>query len=155
MGPLISQVQLDTVLRYIEAGKKDGAKLLVGGNRMDRPGFFVEPTIFADVTDEMVIAKEEIFGPVISVLKFKTIDEVIERANDHVFGLASGVQTTNINTAMRMAEELRQGCVQINCFNNIQPTIPFGGFRQSGFGRELGEKSLDSYYETSSIIIQQ
>jgi aldehyde dehydrogenase (NAD+) len=155
MGPLISQVQLDTVLRFIEAGKKEGATLVTGGNRMDRPGYFVEPTVFADVTDEMTIAKEEIFGPVIAVLKFKTIDEVIKRANNHVFGLASGVETTNINTAMKMAEKLRQGCVQVNCFNNIQPTIPFGGFRQSGHGRELGEKSLDSYQEISSVIIQQ
>lgn len=108
MGPLISQVQLDTVMRYIEAGKKEeGARLLMGGNRIDREGYFVEPTIFADVTDDMLIAKEEIFGPVMCIMKFKTIDEVIERSNNHMFGLASGVQTTNINNAMKISENLR------------------------------------------------
>lgn len=91
MGPVISQVQLDRVMSYIDIGKKEGARLVMGGNRMDRKGYFIEPTVFADVTDDMTIAREEIFGPVMSILKFKDIDEVIERSNNHQFGLASGI----------------------------------------------------------------
>lgn len=107
IGPLINKVQFDKVMNFIETGKKEGAKLVVGGKRHERSGgYFVEPTIFTDVTDDMTIAKEEIFGPVMSILKFKTIDEVIERANNSAYGLSSGVQTTNINSALKISEKL-------------------------------------------------
>jgi len=105
-GPLISQVQMDKVLAYIESAKSQGATLLTGGTRLDRKGFFVDTTIFADVTDDMTIAKEEIFGPVMSIMKFKTIDEVIERANNTHYGLAGGVVTTNINSAIKISNAL-------------------------------------------------
>lgn len=154
-GPLISKVQMDKVLKYIETGKREGAKLVLGGNRIDRKGFYVEPTIFTDVTDDMVIAREEIFGPVMSILKFKTVEEVIRRANDSNYGLAAGVQTSNLNTALAISENLKAGQVYVNTYAAIQPTFPFGGHKNSGIGRELGENCLDAYMEHSSIIINR
>merc|ERR1712086_1240472 len=128
-GPQISQIQLDKILAYIESGKKEGAKLMCGGNKIDRKGFFVESTVFADVTDDMTIAKEEIFGPVMSIMKFKTIDEVIERANNSHYGLLSGVMTKSIENAMKISNKLQTGQVNVNCYAALQPTTPFGGFK--------------------------
>lgn len=146
---------MDKVLNYIEIGKKEGAKLVLGGNRINRKGYFVEPTVFTDVTDDMVIAREEIFGPVMSIFKFKTVDEVIKRANDTNYGLAAGVQTTNLNTALKVSESLKAGQVYVNTWGAINPTYPFGGHKNSGIGREMGESALDAYYEHSSIIIKR
>ena len=115
-GPLISQVQLDKVLNYIELGKKEGANMLCGGNRIGTEGFFIEPTVFADVTDDMVIAKEEIFGPVMSILKFKTVEEAIGRANASRYGLASGVCTQSLDSALKVADKMRTGQVYVNCW---------------------------------------
>lgn len=108
-GPVISQVQLDKVLNYIETGKKEGAKLLCGGNRIDRKGYFLETTIFADVTDDMTIAREEIFGPVMSIIKFKTIDEAISRANNSPYGLVSGVVTQSLDSAIKVSNKMKSG----------------------------------------------
>ena len=108
-GPQISQIQLDKILAYIDSGKKQGARLMCGGNRMNRKGYFVETTVFADVTDDMTIAKEEIFGPVMSIMKFKTVDEVIERANKSHYGLVSGVMTQNLDTALKISSSLQTG----------------------------------------------
>ena len=124
-----------------------------GGNRIDRPGFFHECTVFTDVTDDMTIAREEIFGPVISILKFKTIDEVIKRANSHKYGLAGGVVTQDIDKALKVSNQIKAGLVFVNNWTGPLINTPFGGFRESGFGRELGEKSLDGYLETSTIMI--
>ena len=129
---------MDRVLNYIEQGKKEGARLVCGGNRIDRDGYFVETTIFADVTDEMTIAKEEIFGPVMCIMKFSEIDEAIARANDSRYGLASGVMTSDINSAMKVSNALKSGRVWVNCWLENQPSTPFGGFKESGIGRELG-----------------
>jgi len=153
-GPLISEAQMNKVLNYIKIGKEGGAKLLCGGNRIDRDGFFVETTVFADVTDDMVIAKEEIFGPVMSILKFKTIDEALERANNSWSGLSSGVVTQSLASAVKVSEALKSGQVYVNCWAANQASTPFGGFKESGFGRELGQKGLDGYLETKCVIIK-
>jgi aldehyde dehydrogenase (NAD+) len=142
IGPVISQAQMDKILNLIAVGKKEGARLVSGGNRVDRPGFFIEPTIFADVTDDMTIAREEIFGPVMSVFKFKTVDEVIERGNGSDMGLACGIQTTNLNTALKISENMLAGQVYVNEYPNIKQYYPFGGHKMSGLGRELGDDHL-------------
>ena len=126
------------ILNYIKIGKKQGATLLCGGKRLKRDGYFVETTIFGDVTDDMTIAREEIFGPVMSILKFKDLDEVIRRANDSNYGLVGGVVTQNLETAMQIQNRLKVGQLYINCWAAIQASTPFGGFKESGIGRELG-----------------
>lgn len=125
---------------------------MCGGNRIDRKGYFVETTVFADVTDDMTIAKEEIFGPVMSIMKFKTIDEVIERANNTHYGLVSAIMTKSLNNALTISNKLQTGQVYVNCFAAIQPTTPFGGFKQSGINREMGEASLQNYLESRCVI---
>lgn len=153
-GPQISKEQMDKILNYIEIGKKEGAKLMCGGKRIDRKGYFVESTVFADVTDDMTIAKEEIFGPVMCILKFKTIDEVIERANSTNYGLVSGLMTQSLDSAMTITNKLQSGQVFVNCYAALQASTPFGGFKESGINRELGEQSLSSYLETRTVIIK-
>jgi len=137
-GPLVSKDQLDRVLNYIETGKKE-AKLVAGGNRVGNKGYYTAPTIFADVKDEHVISKEEIFGPVKSILKFEDNDEVIARANTTNYGLGAGVMTENHAEANYFAKHLRAGTIYVNCYNVFDATTPFGGFRDSGIGRENGE----------------
>jgi len=137
-GPLVSKDQLDRVLNYIETGKKE-AKLVAGGNRVGNQGYYTAPTIFADVKDEHVISKEEIFGPVKSILKFEDNDEVIARANTTNYGLGAGVMTENHAEANYFAKHLRAGTIYVNCYNVFDATTPFGGFRDSGIGRENGE----------------
>ena len=153
-GPQVSQEMLDKVLGLIETGKKQGAKLETGGCRKGKEGYFVEPTVFSNVNDNMTIAREEIFGPVQSIFKFDTFDEVIKRANDTNYGLAAGVLTTNINTALAYAKSVRAGSVWVNCYDAIGPQTPFGGFKQSGLGRELGEEGLKEYLEVKTVTIK-
>jgi aldehyde dehydrogenase (NAD+) len=145
---------LKTVLGYIEAGTADGAKLECGGKQFGDKGYFVEPTVFSNVQDDMKIAKEEIFGPVQSILKFKTLEEVIERANRTSYGLAAGVITKSVNTALVFAEAVEAGSVWVNCYDAVTPQVPFGGYKQSGFGRELGKDGLESYLETKAVTIK-
>ena len=133
------------MLGYIESGKADGAKVLVGGERVDRPGYFVRPTLFTDVKPDSKIMKEEIFGPVGLIIKFKTEEEVIALANDTAYGLTSQVYTTNLDRAIRMANALEAGNTFVNMFSLLCPQVPFGGTKQSGFGKELGAKALDEY----------
>jgi len=150
-GPQVNQSQFDKVMRYIMLGKEEGARLLTGGGRVGTKGYYVEPTVFADVTDSMTIAKEEIFGPVMSIMKWRTVDEVIERANKNEYGLAAGVWTKDIDTANTLSRGLRAGTVWVNCYNNFDAAIPFGGYKSSGIGRDKGEYALSEYTEVKLV----
>ncbi|XP_055852518.1 aldehyde dehydrogenase X, mitochondrial [Episyrphus balteatus] len=153
-GPQVDTEMFNKVLNYIESGKQEGAKLECGGKRFGDVGFFIEPTVFSDVKDDMKIAKEEIFGPVQSIFKFSSMEEVIERANNTSYGLAAAVITNDINKAILFANSVDAGSVWINCYDAVLPQTPFGGFKQSGFGRELGKDGLDNYLENKTITIK-
>lgn len=153
-GPQVDDEMFKKVLGYIESGQKEGAKLEVGGKRHGTVGYFIQPTVFSNVTDNMKIAKEEIFGPVQSIIKFKTIDEVIERANNTNFGLAAGCITKDLDRAMTFAQAVEAGSVWVNCYDAVVPQAPFGGYKMSGMGRELGADALDLYLETKTISIK-
>lgn len=153
-GPQIDDEMYQKVLRYIEFGKSQGAKLEAGGKKAGDVGYFIQPTVFSNVTDDMKIAREEIFGPVQCILKFKTLDEVIERANDTNYGLASGIVTKNLDNALTFAQAIEAGSVWVNCFNATVVQAPFGGYKESGTGRELGAEGVDAYLETKTISIK-
>jgi len=153
-GPQIDDTQFKKVLKYIDIGKKEGAKLEAGGSRIGSKGFFIEPTVFSNVTDNMKIAQDEIFGPVQCLIKFRTLDEVIERANATTYGLAAGVVTNDLNKAMTFANNVRGGSIWINCWDPCSPQAPFGGFRQSGFGKELGEEALKEYSQVKTVVVK-
>jgi len=153
-GPQVDDVQFEKVMGYIDSGKKDGASLLAGGNRVGNRGFFIEPTVFADVKDDMKIAQEEIFGPVMSILKFKDIEEVVERSNRTDYGLAAAVWTRDISNALAIANRVRAGTVWVNCYDVFDAAAPFGGFKQSGIGRELGEYGLQQYTEVKTVTVK-
>lgn len=153
MGPLVSAAQADKVLALIDAGRAEGARLLTGGARLERPGHFVQPTVFADVTDSMTIAREEIFGPVMAVLPFDTEDEVIARANDTDFGLAAGVFTADLARAHRVIGRLKAGTCWINAYNLTPVEAPFGGSKLSGVGRENGHAALEHYTQIKSVYV--
>jgi aldehyde dehydrogenase (NAD+) len=152
-GPQVSEEQMHRVLHYIDAGHSDGAKLLAGGKREGNTGYFVQPTIFTDVKDEMKIAREEIFGPVMSILKFKDVDEVIARGNRTNYGLAAAVWTRDLQKALKLSHSLRAGTVWVNCYDVFDIRAPFGGFKQSGIGRELGQYALNLYTEVKSVYM--
>lgn len=154
-GPQVDKIQQDKIHGYIEKGVSEGAKVAVGGQKYHGGGYFVNPTIFHDVKDEMTIAKEEIFGPVMSILKFDTIDEVLHRANSSHFGLGSGVVGKNMSDIFKLVKGLRAGAVYVNCYDVFQQTTPFGGFKDSGIGRELGEAGLRAYLETKTVVIKE
>ncbi|MEQ9490533.1 MAG: betaine-aldehyde dehydrogenase [Alphaproteobacteria bacterium] len=154
MGPLASQTQMDKVLHYIEIAKEEGARLVCGGERdSGRNGFFVKPTIFADVTDEMTIAKEEIFGPVASVLDFDSEDEVVERSNTTAFGLAAGVFTSDLKRGHRVVSHLEAGTCWINTFNQTPVEVPFGGYKMSGIGRENSARAIEHYTQLKTVYV--
>ncbi|XP_041371314.1 aldehyde dehydrogenase, mitochondrial-like [Gigantopelta aegis] len=152
-GPQVDSEQLGKIMNLIESGKKEGAKLGTGGVRHGDRGYFIEPTVFMDVKDNMRIAQEEIFGPVMSILKFKDLNEVVERANKSMYGLAAGVVTKDIDRALYVANSLRAGTVWVNCFNVFSAAAPFGGYKMSGNGRELGEYGLSAYTEVKNVTI--
>uniref|UniRef100_A0A8C7URL3 Aldehyde dehydrogenase 1 family, member A2 n=1 Tax=Oncorhynchus mykiss TaxID=8022 RepID=A0A8C7URL3_ONCMY len=153
-GPQISQEQQSRVLEFIRSGISEGARLECGGKALGLKGFFIEPTVFSNVKDDMRIAKEEIFGPVQQIMKFKTIDEVIERANNTEYGLVAAVFTSDITKAMTISTAMQAGTVWINCFNALSTQCPFGGYKMSGNGRELGDCGLKEYSEVKTITIK-
>jgi aldehyde dehydrogenase (NAD+) len=158
IGPLVSSQQLERVTGYLEAGKSEGARPVAGGQRLTEgdyaQGFFVPPTVFADVRDDMKIAREEIFGPVLSAFPFDNMDDLIRRANSTMFGLGSGVWTRDVSKAHRLARAIRAGNVWVNCYGQMDVSVPFGGYKMSGYGRESGRESLDEYMQTKSVYIR-
>ena len=157
MGSQINERQLEKILSYIEIGKKEGARVLCGGERIREDdlgkGAFMQPTLLGDVTNNMRVAQEEIFGPVVVVQKFKDEEEVIRLANDSIYGLGGGVFTTNINKAIRVARGIETGRMWVNTYNQIPAGAPFGGYKQSGIGRETHAMILDHYTQVKSILI--
>ncbi len=153
-GPQVSQEQMEKILGYVEKGQQEGAKLVVGGKRFGNRGFFVEPTIFENVRDDMAIARDEIFGPVVSVLPFKDFNEVVQRANNTYYGLAAAIWTKDIDKAHTFAREVKAGTVWVNCYHVVDTTTPFGGFKMSGQGRENGEAALEHYTELKTVTIK-
>jgi aldehyde dehydrogenase (NAD+) len=155
MGPVVSKQQFDTVMNYIHTGQVEGARLVCGGRPVQvagcEGGYFIEPTIFTDVANEMRIAQEEIFGPVLSVIRYRQVEDAIRMANDTIYGLAAGVWTRDINAGYRVARELRAGTVWINDWHMLRSDAPFGGYKQSGFGRELGRHALDEYTQIKHV----
>ncbi|KAJ6137096.1 hypothetical protein N7471_003582 [Penicillium samsonianum] len=150
-GPQVSQLQFDRIMEYINHGKKEGATVALGGERHGTEGYFIQPTVFTDVTPEMKIAQEEIFGPVIAVTKFKDEADAIRIGNSTKYGLAAAVHTKNINTAIRVSNALKAGTVWINNYNMISYQAPFGGFKESGIGRELGSYALENYTQVKTV----
>ena len=153
-GPQIDRTQFEKVMSYIDAGKREGADLLVGGKSVGDDGLFIAPTVFANVQDEMKIAREEIFGPVMSIIRFRNLDEVIDRANNTTYGLAAAVWTRDIGKAHAIANNVKAGTVWVNCFDVFDAAAPFGGFKQSGIGREMGEYALQQYTEVKTVTIK-
>ncbi|XP_058449110.1 aldehyde dehydrogenase 1A1-like [Malaya genurostris] len=153
-GPQVDETQFKKILGYIEKGKKEGAKLETGGVQEGKEGYFIQPTVFSNVTDEMTIAKEEIFGPVQSIIKFKTLDEVIERANATNFGLAAGIVTKSLNNALVFSNAVEAGSVWVNTYLAVAVQAPFGGYKQSGIGREMGKEGIELYLETKTVSIR-
>ncbi|EGW02516.1 Retinal dehydrogenase 1 [Cricetulus griseus] len=153
-GPQIDKEQHEKILDLIESGKKEGAKLECGGGRWGNKGYFVQPTVFSNVTDDMRIAKEEIFGPVQQIMKFKSLDDVIKRANNTSYGLAAGVFTKDVDKAITVSSALQAGVVWVNCYMMLSPQCPFGGFKMSGNGRELGEHGIYEYTELKTVIMK-
>ncbi|GLT36536.1 hypothetical protein SLA2020_109080 [Shorea laevis] len=151
-GPQIDTEQFEKILRYIRSGVDSGATLETGGERLGAKGYYIQPTVFSNVKDDMLIAKEEIFGPVQSILKYKDLDEVIQRSNATRYGLAAGVFTQNIDTANTLSRALRVGTVWVNCFDVFDAAIPFGGYKMSGQGREKGIYSLSNYLQVKAVV---
>ncbi|MFS0814476.1 aldehyde dehydrogenase family protein [Peribacillus phoenicis] len=153
MGPQVSAQQLKTIEKYVAIGFEEGAELVTGGQRGKKNGYYFTPTIFGDVTNEMTIAREEIFGPVVSVIRFKDEEDALRQANDTIYGLASGIWTNDLKRAHRMARGIQAGTVYVNTYSMLDSTTPFGGMKQSGFGRELGVQAMDMYTHSKSVWI--
>ncbi|KAI8877355.1 aldehyde dehydrogenase [Backusella circina FSU 941] len=153
-GPQINKAQFDKILNYVKIGQEEGATLHYGGKRWGDKGYYIEPTIFINCKNSMRIMQEEVFGPFVSMATFKTIDEAIEMANDSTYGLAGGVYTKDVNTAIRVSNEIKAGTVWVNCFDVFDQSTPFGGYKQSGFGKELGKYALQEYTQVKTVKFQ-
>jgi acyl-CoA reductase-like NAD-dependent aldehyde dehydrogenase len=156
LGAIVSKEQLESVMSYIDAGKSEGAKLVCGGERADigtGKGYFLQPTIFDDVTPEHRIAREEIFGPVLATLRFKDAEDAVKVGNNTVYGLAAAVWTKDVSKAHRIARAIKAGTVWVNTYNLYDPALPFGGFKESGFGRDQGRDALEKYTQTKSVWV--
>jgi phenylacetaldehyde dehydrogenase len=154
MGPLVSQEQLDRVLGYIEKGRSEGGTVVTGGERAYNKGYFVKPTVFTNCGPDATVVREEIFGPVVVATPFDDVEEVAKTANDTVFGLAASVWTKDVSMAHKLARRIKAGTVWVNTHNLVDPNLPFGGFKQSGFGREMGRDAIEMYTEPKSVLIQ-
>jgi aldehyde dehydrogenase (NAD+) len=152
-GPQVDRAQFDKIMGYIELGKQQGAQCVTGGRRYGDRGYFVEPTLFTDVSDDMKIARDEIFGPVLSMLRFADVDEVVRRANKTFYGLAAGVWTRDVKKAHYLASKIRAGTIWVNCYDVLDPAAPFGGFKMSGVGRELGKPGVEAYTELKTVTL--
>jgi acyl-CoA reductase-like NAD-dependent aldehyde dehydrogenase len=157
MGPLVSQEQMDRVLGYIEIGRNESARVAVGGSRAAGEGYdggyFVQPTVLADTTNDMRVAREEIFGPVVSVMPFASEEELVRKANDTFYGLGSGIWTRDIKRAHRVAAAIKAGTVWVNTYGPVDPAAPFGGYKMSGYGREMGSYALELYSEVKCVWV--
>jgi len=154
MGAQVSDEQFQKILGYIDAGKAGGARIVTGGKRATERGYFVQPTVFDGVTNDMTIAREEIFGPVVSTITFDDLDAVLAAGNDTSYGLSAGVWTRDVSKAHRAARALKAGTVWVNCFNTFDAASPFGGYKESGYGRELGHHALELYTQTKSVWVK-
>ena len=154
MGPLVSKEQFDRVMRYIDAGKRDGASVALGGDAPASNGYYVNPTILVDVKPGMSVVREEIFGPVVVAQRFDDLDEVVKAANDTCYGLGAGIWTKDVSAMHRLAARIKAGTVWGNCHAVIDPALPFGGYKQSGFGREQGRQGVEAYTELKTVIIK-
>eukprot|EP00258_Populus_trichocarpa_P029284 XP_024445303.1 aldehyde dehydrogenase family 2 member C4 [Populus trichocarpa] len=152
LGPQVDKQQFDKILSYIEHGKREGASLLTGGKPVGKKGYFIEPTVFTDVKEDMMIATDEIFGPVMSLMKFKTIDEAIKKANNTKYGLAAGIVTKNLDVANTVSRSIRAGTIWINCYFAFDNDCSYGGYKMSGFGRHLGMEALHKFLQVKSVV---
>ena len=154
MGPLVSEEQFRRVTGYMEAGIKEGAKAVVGGKKVGNRGYFVEPTVLVNTTPNMKVVREEIFGPVVTAMPFQSVEEIAAEANNTPYGLAAGIWTKDIGKAHALANKLKAGTVWINCYNVFDAAMPFGGYKQSGWGREMGKQALELYTETKAVCVR-
>jgi phenylacetaldehyde dehydrogenase len=154
MGPLVAEEQLDRVWEYVESGFAEGARAISGGRKMDGPGYFIEPTVLVDTKPNMKVVREEIFGPVVTTHPFSRENDVLPAANDTIYGLGSGIWTTDLSRAHRVAARLHAGTVWVNCYNIFDAALPFGGYKQSGWGREMGHEVLNLYTQIKSVCIR-
>ncbi len=155
MGPMVSETQLSRVCAYLESGLRDGARALSGGSKREGKGYFVEPTVLVDTKPGMKVVDEEIFGPVVAAMPFKSLDEdLVRQANDSIYGLAAGIWTRDLSKAHTLAARLKSGSVWVNCYNIFDSALPFGGYKQSGWGREMGEAVLDNYTQGKAVTIR-
>lgn len=153
-GAINNKAQFDTIMNYVGIGKEEGAKVLTGGKRSGDQGYFIRPTIFYDVNEDMRIVKEEIFGPVVTISKFKEIEDGVAMANNSEFGLGAGIQTESVSTALKVSKMLKAGTVWVNTYNDFDSSVPFGGCKQSGYGSEMGIEAFDSYTTTKAVRIK-